>query len=1204
MPETIDSLSINIASSSGSAVRNIDELTSSLKQLDFTTKNGFSGLASLSRQLDKIQKRLSSFQPSSLAQFNEISKSISALNGVKISSSISNQIKSIADSSILLNGVDFSGLETLSTSFEKITALPKSNLASTVNQLKKLPEVAKDLHSLDLDEFAADITKITTALAPLSEQLSKCSSGISNFTNSAKKLEQVSVGMSKQSSGFGFSTMSPLSFFIGYHAIKKGIDAVSNWITESNSYIESLNLFTASLGEYADEASRYANAVSEIMGIDPGQWMKNQGVFKTLITGFGVTSDRAYKMSKNLTQLGYDISSFFNISVDEAMQKLQSGISGELESLRRLGYDLSQARLEATALELGIKKTFNEMNQAEKSQLRYYSIMKQVTVVQGDMARTLNAPSNQLRILNAQTTQAARALGNIFIPALNAVLPYAIAAMKVIRELADEMARFFNFTLPEVDYSGIEIPATDALEDISDSFDTATEASEGFKGSLAGFDELNIIGSNNAVDGLGALGDSLSAGWTDFDLPEYDFLSDQLENRVNEIAEAMRREIPTIKKFGNILLLALAGSALLSGISKVTKFIQMLKSNAILKTSIGIALMFTGFGMEYDAFKNIGSGNAVIFDYIKGAIGAALGIAGSLIVFGTGPVGWIIGIAAAITVAIVGFAIGKREAWEAKVRQAFFNDVGKPISEIAEEFSESMSEITIKYNPIFEISDSVEQADQAVQQAATAIDILIYSLQDGSVVTKEQTEKIKEAFSDLYDSMEERLSSADQLIKTYIVTALQDAAVSAGVSVNSIMGELARITGENNARLHELRAMSDQLISELPGLTVGSEEYRSKIEQLGEYQREAMMLTNTMSEGSYAWQVLKEQFNEGFAIDFEDLDAAKEAIANMGEVAQAAKDTLEQAWRSVDAELLGKLEYAKEFAPEQVQYWEELRETLKKDFESQQSLIDKDLRDMYEQIGIQAADKYVSMAGAYDRNVDRLKVAEFIKSDILTPLTEEMRLSSGTIGDTAALSVMATFDKATDIMLLETRAAAKNYLDFLKNGKSAWEKVGDDLGNSIGRGIGGGMAAALLDVGTKISLWWDKFSLPVPKVSGGQSGPNYSDWTNVPIPKFASGGFPPVGDLFIANESGPEFVGSMDGRTVVANNSQLIAGVAQGVANGFEHGNREQNALLNEAVSLLRQLLNKESNVVFPTSAEAGRAVQRSLDMYGRARGY
>ena len=335
MPETIDSLSINIASSSGSAVRNIDELTSSLKQLDFTTKNGFSGLASLSRQLDKIQKRLSSFQPSSLAQFNEISKSISALNGVKISSSISNQIKSIADSSILLNGVDFSGLETLSTSFEKITALPKSNLASTVNQLKKLPEVAKDLHSLDLDEFAADITKITTALAPLSEQLSKCSSGISNFTNSAKKLEQVSVGMSKQSSGFGFSTMSPLSFFIGYHAIKKGIDAVSNWITESNSYIESLNLFTASLGEYADEASRYANAVSEIMGIDPGQWMKNQGVFKTLITGFGVTSDRAYKMSKNLTQLGYDISSFFNISVDEAMQKLQSSISGELEPLRR-----------------------------------------------------------------------------------------------------------------------------------------------------------------------------------------------------------------------------------------------------------------------------------------------------------------------------------------------------------------------------------------------------------------------------------------------------------------------------------------------------------------------------------------------------------------------------------------------------------------------------------------------------------------------------------------------------------------------------------------------------------------------------------------------------------------------------------------------------------------------------------------------------
>ncbi len=81
-----------------------------------------------------------------------------------------------------------------------------------------------------------------------------------------------------------------------------------------------------------------------------------------------------------------------NIPIEDAMQKLQSGIAGELEPLRRLGYDLSQARLEQTALNLGIKESVANMTQAEKAELRYYAIMTQVTTAQGDMARTLEAP--------------------------------------------------------------------------------------------------------------------------------------------------------------------------------------------------------------------------------------------------------------------------------------------------------------------------------------------------------------------------------------------------------------------------------------------------------------------------------------------------------------------------------------------------------------------------------------------------------------------------------------------------------------------------------------------------------------------------------------------------------------------------------------------------------------------------------------------
>ena len=61
----------------------------------------------------------------------------------------------------------------------------------------------------------------------------------------------------------------------------------------------------------AEEAYNYAQKVSDVMGIDPAEWMRNQGVFNTIITGFGVAGDKAAFMSKNLTQLGYDLASFY-----------------------------------------------------------------------------------------------------------------------------------------------------------------------------------------------------------------------------------------------------------------------------------------------------------------------------------------------------------------------------------------------------------------------------------------------------------------------------------------------------------------------------------------------------------------------------------------------------------------------------------------------------------------------------------------------------------------------------------------------------------------------------------------------------------------------------------------------------------------------------------------------------------------------------
>ena len=426
---------------------------------------------------------------------------LSQVGNVKISSSIANQLTAINTALAGLKWTDGDKLTSLANGLRPLSELGKANMTTFINQLSKLPKVIKDLEAADIDKFTQQMTALAAAMKPFADEMQKVSNGFSAFPSKIQKLitstEKYNASARKATSTTGKFTSGLKALNVAAVAItfRKIGHFIAQAVTESNKYQEDLNLFTVALGQYAAEAQNYAEKVSDVMSIDPAQWLRNQGVFNTLLTGFGDTVERAQLMSQNLTQLGYDISSFFNISIEDAMQKLQSGISGELEPLRRLGYDLSQARLEQTALNLGIKESVANMTQAEKAELRYYAIMTQVTTAQGDMARTLEAPANQLRILQAQLTQAARAIGNIFIPALNAILPYAIAVVQVIREIANALANLAGFKLTEVDYSGVNSAAVGAGS-LADNLDDAAGAAKKLKQYTAGFDELNVFAPN------------------------------------------------------------------------------------------------------------------------------------------------------------------------------------------------------------------------------------------------------------------------------------------------------------------------------------------------------------------------------------------------------------------------------------------------------------------------------------------------------------------------------------------------------------------------------------------------------------------------------------------------------------------------------------------------------------------------------------
>jgi hypothetical protein len=585
----IDELQIEIAATSDKAEKSIDKLITVLDNLQTATQR-CTGLAKLKNQMEKLAEasekinkinfgsgkiqsfvnevnKLSEIQTPNLTKLqNSIEKlaginetlsgisfgsgniqglvtSLESLNTLAVPDvgSLANQLAKLRTAADSLNAMpDISdNVSQFTSAIQPLTSVGSINITSFVTSLKKLPEIATELNSMNFNSFAADLSKVTAAVTPLSSAMKTLASSYSALPANIQKVisnntQLVTSNTKVEKSETSLSTVltsTKAKVLALAFAFTRIYSVLEDCLESSNQYVENLNLFTVAMGDNADEALDYAETVNSALGIDTSEWIKNQGVFKQITTGFGVVEDKANTMSKNLTQLGYDISSFFNIDTSEAMTKLQSGISGELEPLRRLGYALDAATLQQIAYNHGIKQNINNMTQAQKSQLRYVAIMEQSENAMGDMARTIITPANSMRILSQQFSQLKRAIGNVVSVFATKLIPYVQVAIRLLTELANTLAEKWGFELPSIDYDSDGLStATDEMEDYSDAADDAADAvAETVKQvqRLAGFDELNILNPDTTSDSGGTTTDDTSVDTSDWDLdlPEYDFLA-------------------------------------------------------------------------------------------------------------------------------------------------------------------------------------------------------------------------------------------------------------------------------------------------------------------------------------------------------------------------------------------------------------------------------------------------------------------------------------------------------------------------------------------------------------------------------------------------------------------------------------------------------------------------------------------------------
>nr|UWG21172.1 MAG: hypothetical protein [Bacteriophage sp.] len=554
----ITSLSVEISAESQGAELNIDKLATAISNL--RTKGN---VAKVCSSLDKLSASISALKSASTG-LDGLSKITSFMNGLanvdltqsaKGIRSVANALNKI--SSVNLGNTDFSGLgskmNSLKNGLSPISSISDSSIkslrsvSSAINSIAKIPSITKKLDSKTLDDFAEVCKKVASAISPLASKLDKVGRSFSSLPSKIKSAVNSTTHFSSanQKASTSLSSLASQLENIKKRAaqlvsLKAIATYLANAVTKFNDFYEATDLFNNAMGELSSQATELINKMESLLGIDPTEAMTNIATIQSLATSFGLASDKAYILSKNLTQLAYDESSYWNKDTATTFTAIASAISGELEPIRRLGVDLSQARLQQELLSLGFNKQVSSLSQADKAVLRYIAIMKQTANVQGNLAQTISSPANMVRILKSEISQLAKAVGQLLYPAFKAILPVLIAAVDLIKEFVVSLASVFGQKIEFTDFSKTQKDIGGVANAMDDTADATKSAAKAAKDYTMGFDELNIIdpsqNSGSSGSGGGATGNLLG----DVDLSQYDMFKDYAGSAVDKIKAKLK----------------------------------------------------------------------------------------------------------------------------------------------------------------------------------------------------------------------------------------------------------------------------------------------------------------------------------------------------------------------------------------------------------------------------------------------------------------------------------------------------------------------------------------------------------------------------------------------------------------------------------------------------------------------------------------
>ena len=744
---TIDSIQIEIESSSTNAARGIDALAGSLEKLK---KHG--SFKTVSNNLNNLSTALNNLPNvhSASNALRTLANSIEKLKGVGSVSSITNSISKLP---VALRSLSSINLDKVAPQIQKIadTVAPLSNikaggLNTMVNSMKKLGEVTDSLDDEIIEKFAQKVELLNSKLAPLSEKMTSIKSGFNAINSSAKK---ASEGVEDFGDGINAGALNLSSFIeIGRTAIDTIMSIVQAFVKITDQAIEWDGIsarFGRGFGAQANETYAWIQRLNEEMGINIQEFMKYSSVYSTMLTGFGVASEDAGKMALGYMELTYDIWAGYNDiygSLEEAAEAVKSAIAGEVEPVRRAGFTIVEATLKQTAANHGLEISLENATEAQKSYLRYLTLMDQAHAqgLVGTYAKELNTAEGMMRTFAQQTKSLAQAFGSLFLPILVKIMPWLQAFVELLTEGVYWLANLFGVDIQPVDFSGYESGAG-AIEDVANSagsatgaLNDATKAAKELKNATLGIDELNVISPSTATGGASSGGGAGGAGDNGFGGLDVDSLWDEtifdsIQSDVDAIKEKLKGWLPVIASvataLGGLRLMKLLSdidviekSKLFSGKLKLTfkgikDFAEWVKAFKDLAKEGGlIAALTVAFPKLSTAIATFTGNLGAFFALAKegGVIGAlsaafpklssAIAGVGTTLAGISAPV-W--GLIAAAIIAVGSAIYFVVEKWD-KLKQAVKDFFAENIAPKFEEIGKSFDKIKEALGPVYDLA--------------------------------------------------------------------------------------------------------------------------------------------------------------------------------------------------------------------------------------------------------------------------------------------------------------------------------------------------------------------------------------------------------------------------------------------------------------------------------------------------------------------